>query len=63
LNKGFTGDQRSALTKYEASGNAKALALIKKMSPASWRHIHLNGHYIFHGDGQVIDLDAIVAGL
>jgi Tn3 transposase DDE domain len=29
------------LTKYEASGNAKALALIKKMSPAAWRHIHL----------------------
>jgi hypothetical protein len=27
------------------------------------RHIHLNGHYTFHGDGQVIDLDAIVAGL
>ena len=39
------------LTKYEASGNAKALALIKKISPAAWRHIHLNGHYTFHGDG------------
>jgi hypothetical protein len=51
------------LTKYEASGNAKALALIKKMSPAAWRHIHLNGHYTFRGDGQVIDLDAIVAEL
>jgi hypothetical protein len=50
------------LTKYEASGNAKAL-LIKKMSPAAWRHIHLNGHYTFRGDGQLIDLDAIVAGL
>jgi hypothetical protein len=33
------------------------------MSPAAWRHIHLNGHYIFRGDGQVIDLDAIVAEL
>jgi hypothetical protein len=51
------------LTKYEASGNAKALALIKKMPPAAWRHIPLNGHYTFRGDGQVIDLDAIVAGL
>ena len=38
------------LTKYEASGNAKALVLIKKMSPAAWRHIHLNGHYTFRGD-------------
>jgi len=51
------------LTKYEASGNAKALALITKLSPAAWRHIHLNGHYTFRGDGQLIDLDAIVAGL
>ena len=30
------------LTKYEASGNAKALALIKKMSPAASR---ANGHH------------------
>jgi TnpA family transposase len=51
------------LTKYEASGNAKALALIKKLSPAAWRNIHLNAHYTFRSDGQVIDLDAIVAGL
>jgi len=51
------------VAKYEASGNAKALALIKKMSPAAWRHIHLNGRYTFRSDGQVIDLDAIVAGL
>ncbi len=51
------------LTKYEATGNAKALALLKKISPAAWRHIHLNGHYTFRGAGQVIDLDAIVAGL
>ena len=51
------------LTKYEVSRNAKALALIGKISPAAWRHIHLNGHYTFRGDGQVIDLDAIVEGL
>jgi len=51
------------LTKYEASGNAKALALITQMSPAAWRHILLNGHYTFHSDGNPIDLDALVAGL
>ncbi|MGO9432093.1 Tn3 family transposase [Rhodoblastus sp.] len=51
------------LTKYEAAGNAKALAMLKKISPAAWRHIHLNGHYIFRGAWQVIDLDTIVAGL
>lgn len=51
------------LTRYEATGNAKALALIKIISPVAWRHILLNGHYTFRGDGQIIDLDAIVAGL
>ena len=51
------------LTKYEASRNVKALALITKFSPAAWRHVHLNGHYTFRGGGQIIDLDAIVAGL
>lgn len=51
------------LARYEASGNAKALATIKKISPAAWRHILLNGHYTFRGGGQLIDLDAIVAGL
>jgi hypothetical protein len=34
------------LTKFEASGNAKALAMIKKISPTAWRHVHLNGHYM-----------------
>ena len=51
------------LARYEASGNAKALAMIKKISPAAWRHILLNGHYTFRNDGKIIDLDAVVAGL
>jgi hypothetical protein len=51
------------LTKYEASGNARALAQIMQMSPAAWRHILLNGHYTFQSDGKMIDLDALVAGL
>jgi len=51
------------LTTYEARQNAKALALLKTISPAAWRHIHLNGHYTFRGGGQVIDLDVILAGL
>ena len=29
------------LTKCEASGNAKAVVLITRMSPAAWRHILL----------------------
>ena len=51
------------LTKYEPSPSAKALAMIKKVSPAAWRHIHLNGRYTFRDSGRVIDLDAILAGL
>jgi len=51
------------LEKYEAGSNPKVLALLKKVSPAAWRHIHLNGHYTFRGTGQVLDLEAIVAGL
>ena len=51
------------LTKCEASSNAKVLALIKQMSPAAWRHVLLNGHYTFHSNGQLIELDAIMAGL
>lgn len=51
------------LTKFEASGNAKALSLITQISPAAWLHILLNGHNSFHSDSQLIDLDALVAGL
>jgi TnpA family transposase len=51
------------LTRYEASGNATARAVLTQISPAAWRHILLNGHYTFHSDGKVIDLDAIVAAL
>ncbi|KKW48546.1 transposase [Xanthomonas citri pv. fuscans] len=51
------------MTKYEDSGNAKALGLITQMSPAAWRHILLNGHYTFQSDGKMIDLDALVAEL
>jgi len=51
------------LAKHEASQDAKALALIKKVSPAAWRHVYLNGHYAFRGNAQTIDLDVIVADL
>ncbi|CAE6858054.1 Tn3 family transposase ISPsy30 [Paraburkholderia nemoris] len=51
------------LTKCEESGNAKAVALITRTSPAAWRHILLNGHYTFQSGGNMIDLDALLAGL
>jgi hypothetical protein len=43
--------------------NLKALSLTTQISPAAWRHILLNGHYTFHNDGEMIDLDVLVAGL
>jgi TnpA family transposase len=51
------------LTRYEASGTTKARAFITQISPAAWQHILLHGHYTFHSDGKLIDLDGIVAGL
>jgi TnpA family transposase len=51
------------LIRYEENQNAKALNIIQKISPTAWRHVHMNGHYTFRGNGQLIDLDAIVAGL
>ncbi len=51
------------LMKCEVSGNARAVALITRMSPAAWRHILLNGHYTFQSGGKMIDLDALLAGL
>lgn len=45
--------------KYEAEGNHKVLARLKKISPVAWQHIHFQGHFIFSGD-KIIDLDAII---
>lgn len=45
--------------KYEAEGDHKALAMLKKISPVAWQHIHFQGHFIFSGD-KTIDLDEII---
>ena len=45
--------------KYEAEGNQKALARLKKISPVAWQHIHFQGHFIFSGD-SIIDIDAMI---
>lgn len=51
------------LKKYETTGNSRALALITQISPTAWQHILLNGHYTFQNNGNLIDLDALVAAL
>jgi hypothetical protein len=45
--------------KYEAEGNQKGLAMLKKISPVAWQHIHFQGHFIFSNHKE-IDLDAII---
>ena len=49
------------LPRYLASGNDKALDLLRRISPAAWQHIHLLGHYAFRDKRHPIDLDAILA--
>lgn len=51
------------LAKCEAGGSEKALALVQSVSPAAWRHVHLNGHYTFRGGGQALDLETIIQGV
>jgi len=50
------------LEKYEASGNLKGIAMLSKISPAAWGHIHFQGHFKF-SDDILIDLDAIIDGV
>jgi hypothetical protein len=49
--------------KYEIEGNKKALALLKKISPLSWNHIHFQGHFTFYNNSHPIDLEAIIEKL
>lgn len=48
--------------KYEAEGNQKALARLKKISPVAWQHIHFQRHFIF-ADDKIIDLDTIISNV
>lgn len=49
--------------RYEAENDLKGLALLKKISPAAWRHIHFQGHLIFSNEGKMIDLTELVKKL
>lgn len=51
------------LSRYLATGNEKALDLLRRISPAAWQHLHFLGHYAFRDKRQPIDLAAIVAGI
>lgn len=49
--------------KYRLQNNQRALNFIKKISPAAWRHIHFQGHFIFATDGSIINLDEVIGDL
>jgi hypothetical protein len=51
------------LERFLATGNEKALDLLRRISPAAWQHLHFLGHYTFRGKRQPIDLEAILAGV
>ena len=46
-----------------ATGNEKALDLLRRISPAAWQHLHFLGHYVFRDNRHLIDLQAILAGI
>lgn len=51
------------LERLEAEGNAKGIETLPRISPVACQHILLNGHYTFQSSDEMIDLDALVAGL
>ena len=51
------------LDRYQAAGNLKAIALLKRISPVAWQHIHFLGQYTFRSHAHPIDLEALLAGV
>ena len=51
------------VNRFLATGNEKALQLLRRMSPAAWEHLHFLGHYAFRDKHHPIDLETILAGI
>ena len=51
------------LDKYKAAGNEKIIALLQKISPVAWQHIHFLGHYAFRDNKHIIDLETMLANV
>ncbi|MCB1795407.1 MAG: Tn3 family transposase [Candidatus Competibacteraceae bacterium] len=51
------------LDRYQAAGNLKAIALLKRISPVAWQHIHFLGQYTFRSHAHPINLEALLAGV
>jgi len=50
-------------SRYETTGNRKALDRLKRISPVAWQHIHFLGHYIFRDPRHSFDLESILAAV
>ena len=42
------------LDRYQAAGNSKAKALLKRISPVAWQHIQFLGQYTFRSHAHRI---------
>jgi TnpA family transposase len=51
------------LDRYRSADNQSALAILKRISPVAWQHIHFLGHYAFRDNKNPIDLEAILASI
>ena len=51
------------LDRHKAVTDEKVMALLQKISPVAWQHIHFLGHYAFRDNYNPIDLDAMLAGI
>ena len=51
------------LDRYQAEGNTRALAMLRKISPVAWQHIHFLGHYAFRDKHDPIDVEALLANI
>ena len=51
------------LDRYRAEGNVKALAMLKKILPVVWQHIHFLEHYAFRDKRDPVDIEALLANI
>ena len=51
------------LDRYQVTGPLKALALLKRISPVAWQHIHFLGQYTFRNHAHPINLEALLASV
>ena len=51
------------LERYKVAGDEKVIALLQKISPVAWQHIHFLGHYAFRNNYNPIDLEKMLANI